>query len=97
MEKEIKINNIAYIPLAIFITNLLIYLLIDKLEIINIYSGLAKNIYIFISFPINIIGSIIFLYFSIKFLTNYKRNYWNLILCIPLLIFLFYFYFIPLL
>jgi len=96
MEKEIKLNKLAYIPLGIFIVNFIIYLIIDVFGLIYTYSGTAKKIYLFFCFPINILGFIMTIYFLIKFLI-FKKSFWNVILCLPLLVFIFYFYFLPML
>lgn len=94
MEK-IRILKIAYIPLGIFIINFFIYLLIDVFGEIYTYSGTAKKIYLFFCFPTNLIGLIISAYLFIKVLI-FKKSFWNIILCIPLIIFVLYFYFFPL-
>jgi len=94
MEK-IKISKTAFIPLFIFVINFIIYLLIEVFGIIYTYSSTAKKTYIFFCFPLNVIGFILSIFFILKFLI-YKKNFWNIIVCLPLLIFIFYFYFVPL-
>ncbi len=47
MEK-IKISKLAFIPLAIFVVNFTIYLLIKVYEVVYIYSSVAKRTYIYI-------------------------------------------------
>ncbi len=94
MEK-IKISKLAFIPLAIFVVNFTIYLLIKVYEVVYIYSSVAKRTYIYICFPMNVLGFIITIYFVVNFLI-YKKSFWNVILCLPLMAFIFYFYFVPL-
>jgi len=94
MEK-IKISKTAFIPLAIFVINFTIYLLIEVFGVVYTYSGTAKRTYIFFCFPLNVIGFTLSIYFFVKFLI-YKKSFWNIILCLPLLVFIFYFYFVPL-
>ena len=71
MEK-IRVSKIALIPLFIFIVNFIIYLLIEVFEVIYTYSSIAKRLYIFICFPINVIGFIISIYLLIKFFIGKK-------------------------
>lgn len=94
MEK-IKISKVAFIPLIIFAINFVIYLLIEVFEIVYTYSSTAKKIYLFFCFPMNVLGFVISIYIFIIFFTH-KKNIWNIIICLPLLIFIFYFYFFPL-
>ncbi len=94
MEK-VRVSKIALIPFFIFIINFAIYLSIEVFEVIYTYSSYAKRLYVFICFPMNVIGFIISIYLLIKFIIS-KKNLWNIIFCLPLLIFIFYFYFMPL-
>ncbi len=94
MEK-IKVSKIAFLPLIIFVVNLTIFLLIEVFEIVYKYSGTAKRTYLFFCLPLNILGLIISVYLLVKYLI-YKKNIWNILLCLPLIIFIFYFYFFPL-
>jgi hypothetical protein len=94
MEK-IKISKIAFIPLVIFTINFIIYLLIEIFGVIYTYSSTAKKIYLFFCFPMNVLGLIISVYIFTQFFSK-KKNFWEIILCLPLLVFIFYFYFLPL-
>ncbi|KMQ58737.1 hypothetical protein ACM40_17270 [Chryseobacterium sp. BLS98] len=94
MEK-IRVSKIAFIPLLIFIINFGIYLLIEVFGIVYTYSSTAKRTYIFFCFPMNVLGFIASVYLFIKFIVE-KKNFWNIIFCLPLLAFIFYFYFVPL-
>ncbi len=94
--KNLKASKTAYIPPGIFLINLTIYLLIEVFGIVYTYSSVAKKIYLFFCLPLNILGGVISMYLLMKFLI-YRKNTWNIILCLPLLIFIFYFYFVPLL
>lgn len=94
MEK-IKISKLAFATLVIFFINFIIYLLIEVFGIVYTYSNIAKKTYLFFCFPLNVLGLIIFIYLFVRFLKS-KRNLWNIIFCLPLLFFIFYFYFLPL-
>ena len=95
MEK-IKISKAAYITLIIFFINITIFLTIEIFEIVYTFSSLAKIMYIYICFPLNILGLILFFYTVYKFFFE-KINILNVIFCLPLVSFIFYFYFVPLL
>lgn len=92
MEK-INIKNLAILSFIIFLLNFSAFIFIDVLEWISPYSSFNKKISFFVLFPLNIIGILISFFVIIKNTLN-KGSFITSILCFPLLIILFYFFFL---
>ncbi|KMQ61330.1 hypothetical protein ACM46_14935 [Chryseobacterium angstadtii] len=92
MEK-INIRNLAILSFIIFLLNFSAFVFIDILEFIKPYSSFNKRISFFILFPLNVIGIIISFAVIIKNTINKGKIFYTL-LCFPLLLILFYFFFL---
>lgn len=92
MEK-INIKNLAILSFIIFLLNFSAFIFIDILKLINPYSLFNKRISFFVLFPLNIIGILISFTVIIKNIFNKGKLIYSL-LCLPLLLILFYFFFL---
>jgi len=92
MEK-INIRNFAILSFLIFLLNFSAFIFIDVLELIKPYSSFNKKISFFVLFPLNIIGILISFAVIIKNTLNKGKLIYSL-LCLPLLLILFYFFFL---
>ena len=69
------------------------YLSIDYLDIIYKYSSsTARGIYLFLIFPLNLIGMILIILSIYKFIIDFRNNLLNLLIALLLFIYYIYFY-----
>jgi len=92
MEK-LNIKNLAILSFIIFLLNFSAFIFIDIIKIINPYGTFSKKINFYILFPLNIIGILISIFVIIKN-SLIKGKFIYSLLCIPLLVLLFYFFFL---
>ena len=87
-----KVSKISIIILIIFMINNVTYLSIDYLNIIYKYSSTARGIYLFLIFPLNLIGMILIILSVYKFIMDFRNNLLNLLIALLLFVYYIYFY-----
>ena len=87
-----KVSKISIIILIIFMINNVTYLSINYLNIIYNYSSTARGIYLFLIFPLNLIGMILIILSIYKFIIDFRNNLLNLLIALLLFIYYIYFY-----
>lgn len=87
-----KVSKISIIILIIFMINNVTYLSIDYLDIIYKYSSTGRGIYLFLIFPLNLIGMILIILSIYKFIIDFRNNLLNLLIALLLFIYYIYFY-----
>ena len=97
MERISKSRKKAVITFLIFIVCIAKYILVNLFEVIPRYGSTSRNITWFIIVPALIIGLILSISVIREDFKLKRKNWINLILSLPILIFIFYFFVIKLL
>ncbi len=91
-----KINIKSIFTFGIFCINIIFLFYVKIFIAPNTYLSSVKIVYVFVLFPLNIIGGCVSIYILLKNNKSLEKKYLDIVLSLPLLIYVYYFYILPL-